>query len=273
MSTETIIWLAAAYLPTLFAAIVLVAIAWRGRLRWSSPRCARCEYDLRHLAPDYTTTCPECGANLQKSRAVYFSRAKCRWSLLTLALLVLVLPWAVFGGYFWHQDYQTRAAARTRAIISTPSAVSTAEMLEIFEATPTGMIREGVFWQELKGRLKDGELTGQQIEQTIEIIISRLGGRWTGSLDYQRGFLKHAFQSGAMTADQVVRFCDAYFREGPEIGPLQNTREGQEQIPYEISHNYSSQSPLGVSRLYSLAGVKIGGDDVEVVSKHINQSI
>ena len=78
------------------AGIVFVTLGVRGRPVFSSPRCAKCGYDLRNMQfmSDEIGNCPECGAPLAGPTGVTFGRWERRPKQVVLGVALLALPWS-----------------------------------------------------------------------------------------------------------------------------------------------------------------------------------
>ncbi|MEX2388074.1 MAG: hypothetical protein WD534_09360 [Phycisphaeraceae bacterium] len=81
--------------PVLSGLLLLLAVAlfiwgWRGRRVGDHPICRACGYDLHGLQSDHAS-CPECGADITRTRAVQIGRRRRRRTPLIAAALLLPL--------------------------------------------------------------------------------------------------------------------------------------------------------------------------------------
>ncbi|MDX2119205.1 MAG: hypothetical protein SFY96_13575 [Planctomycetota bacterium] len=73
----------------LLVAVALVVWGVRGKVERVGPTCRRCTFDLSGL-PTPLTRCPECGSDLERSRAVVDRLRKRRPIVITIGLLLLL---------------------------------------------------------------------------------------------------------------------------------------------------------------------------------------
>ena len=97
--------------------LALIVLGVRGQPIFSSPRCAKCGYDLRNvqfMSSDAAAgACPQCGNGLASVGAVSFGRWQQQPRRIVWGVVLLVLPWVLAIGAV--------AVARSR-----PSRVATA---------------------------------------------------------------------------------------------------------------------------------------------------
>lgn len=91
---------------TVFAGLglLLLVLGVRGRRIDDHPWCRKCRFDLYGLkAP---ATCPECGLDLSRSKAVRIGQRKKRWGMVVVGALVLLISVSGLGvnGYFQVAD-------------------------------------------------------------------------------------------------------------------------------------------------------------------------
>ncbi|QDU32229.1 hypothetical protein KS4_02590 [Poriferisphaera corsica] len=89
--------------------VLLMLVAWRGRVVWSGPRCGgrggRCGYELRGREKVFQGRCPECGQYLNEVGVAEFVRRRFHWGVMLVAVLVLLLPMGVHFGRVVHWQY------------------------------------------------------------------------------------------------------------------------------------------------------------------------
>ena len=84
--------------------LAMLVLGFRGQPIFSSPRCAKCGYDLRNvqfMSSDAAVgNCPECGNELARVGAVSFGRWQQQPKRIVWGVALLVLPWVLAGGAF-----------------------------------------------------------------------------------------------------------------------------------------------------------------------------
>jgi hypothetical protein len=91
---------------TVVVATVLLALALRGRRASDHPVCRRCGFDL-FGKPETSTRCGECGADLNRRRAIRRGRRQRRTRLAWLSLLLVAVAGAKLGldGYHVSREH------------------------------------------------------------------------------------------------------------------------------------------------------------------------
>ncbi len=252
------------YLPVVMAAAVIAVIGWRGRLRWSSPMCAKCKYDLRGSIPEQTKSCPECGSDLNGRRAVLFTRAGRRWGLLAFALLILVLPWGSLGGIYLYHQYQSRAQGNPSSLPS----MTTAEVLAVTAAKPD----EPWAWRDLERRLGARQLSYEQVAIAIDQLITHMTTNrpdgWNEPLHWKKGFLEAAYQSNSISQEQLFALYDAFFGPAPKVDSFNRVRQTITKITVRSRYGGPWDLPFSLKPLHDVRRVTINGAAVEFTPTH-----
>lgn len=76
---------------------ILGVLGWRGRRLDDHPVCRRCRFDLFGQADSRSGACPECGAALDRPRAVRRGNRQYRPLILALGMVMLLLAGVTFG--------------------------------------------------------------------------------------------------------------------------------------------------------------------------------
>src|SRR5688500_9363773 len=111
-------WSILALLPLVAVAMSVFGLVWltlgvRGKPIFSSPRCAKCGYDLRNMQfmpPETVGNCPECGNDLAAAGGVTFGRWKAQPSRIVVGVAMMILPWVL--------TFVLVFAMRSRAIVT-----------------------------------------------------------------------------------------------------------------------------------------------------------
>ncbi len=196
----------------LMLGITLLVFCWRGRRLDDHPHCRRCRYDLS--GHDDLRTCPECGRDLTKRRALrHGTRRRRRWALvLGCGLLLLgvcgggLVGWQRATGYncntikpvLWlHAD-----AKRT----SSP-AVAEAALMELIDRFARGELSR----RQVR-RLADTALVMQQDERVTwpslwGVIVEKGISQGLVTADQRDAYLRAATttRSGSLTTRSKVR--------------------------------------------------------------------
>ena len=106
-------WLAVILLTV--TGTVIATLGWRGRRILTTPRCSKCDHDLRR--PDAVWEhCPECGVDLENGARVTFGRFERRPMMIVAGVIFAIgTPMmTVFGASIWNNP---PAAQRTLVTI------------------------------------------------------------------------------------------------------------------------------------------------------------
>ncbi len=250
------------YLPVLLAVSVIFFIALRGRQTWSAPTCRRCRYDLRNLIPESTPHCPECGADLSRRRAVVFARASCRWSLMAIALLILLSPGIIIGGFAGYNTYRQRAQVQ-QGVVS-PQSLRSMTIVEVRKAAIASFDQPWA-WQELERRLAAGTLPPAEAQILIDDAIKHIAAHssgWQGRMSWQNEFFKQVHAAKMMSDDQAKRFLEAY--HGPlRAESVPRARQSDSYISFNIQWNQGWDPPLPYRLFNAAESVTLNGQPVE----------
>ncbi|HEY7088568.1 MAG TPA: hypothetical protein VH518_10795, partial [Tepidisphaeraceae bacterium] len=215
----------------LIVGAALLGMGLRGSPVFTSPRCARCNYDLRamNFMSGQIGSCPECGADLSAPRAVTFGRLQSRRglvglgaTLMTLSLLAAVLiPFAVRA---------TRSGGA--ATVAIGPAASSARTTPALLASLPATINQPWDWQELERRLGNNTLTTADVDAAFNVLIAdlnakRAAGQYVGALPWVDGFLKLAIQTKTVSPPVLMKLNRSFYGQGPEIRTRPRWRQGQ----------------------------------------------
>lgn len=148
------------------------------RLRWCSPRCARCRYDVSGAAIA-AGVCPECGVGLAGEKAVLFARrAGDRWAVGWVAGLMVVAlgaaAWAP-GRAWWAAAGlgQGRGNGQAGGVGSEPdyAAMSVDELIDV--AVAEGDAR-GPAWSALSNHMMRRRVTAEQATRAVRESLDQL---------------------------------------------------------------------------------------------------
>lgn len=147
-------------LAVLCAGCGLFALALRGRRVDDHPLCRRCGFDL-FGKPDTSTKCSECGAVLDRKRAVRIGHRKRRGRMAALALVPMLLCGSWLGALAWgtakgvNWNVYKPCWALEREIDSNDAAAS------------------GSALTELTRRIRAGTLSDQQLAEVTDHVLTR----------------------------------------------------------------------------------------------------
>lgn len=210
-----------------FVLAFLIARRASSKPVFTTPRCAKCDYDLRamNFVSQDISICPECGAKLDVPGAVNFGRIvrpKSRWGIVggALGLIGLLLVIAIFF-------------ARTtggRAIGPTASAGKTNPQL--IAALPTS-IDQPWDWQELNRRLRAGNLSNAEVDGAVGALATHLQqqtakGKSIGHLPWIDGFFTAAFAKNAISPPVATSLCQAFYEPKLNLVMRRRVRAGSE---------------------------------------------
>jgi len=201
------------------AGLVLIWQGWRGYRIGTAPTCRRCNYDLSGRigadrgGPVESATCPECGVDLRRGRAIAAGGVR-RSGRRALAGLVVALAGLAIAS----------ATIGPRLVGVNP-----------LEYVPTGVLLVGErisndAWRfEIAERIADGKVAAHSVTTLVDRMLDRIdavheedlrAGAPAGStlrsgtrLGELR-ILEHAFTTDAMTDDQIGRLVEVLLAGG-----------------------------------------------------------
>jgi hypothetical protein len=212
--------------------LVLLTLGLRGRPVFSSPRCAKCGYDLRNMqfmsaAGDSIGNCPECGVALGQAGAVTFGKWQQQPRRIVLGVVVIILPWlATFAGFAY---LRTQSVARFAAVGPQAKAqMTTPALLASLKTT----IDSPWDWQELERRMKAGNLPQADVDAALGVLIAdlnakRAAGKSRQPLHWADRFITPAITSGNASPQQVLALVQAYYADSPKFTMRTRAREGE----------------------------------------------
>ena len=207
-------------LASLLGTITFV-VTWRGRRIDDHPICRRCRYDL-FGTPEPRTSCPECGAILDRPNATRIGNRQRRPGLAAAGFLLAVAGFGLFGFYAYEKARQTNF-----------NPYKPYWLLRL-EATTPALGSKGGALDELLRRAQAGQLSLTQMNallgDTLTIQTDR-GIPWDptwGDLFWQ------LHQRGAGTAQQHQQFAESVYAITLEARP--EVRLGDE-LPISIKRS------------------------------------
>jgi hypothetical protein len=241
-------------LGLLIAGFAMIALGIRGRPVFSSPRCARCSYDLRavNFMTQQAGTCPECGADLSTPRAVTFGKLQKRPGLIALGIGLALSPLLLVPVMYLARSSRVMTPAvgpRASRARTTPALIAS---LSTNKNQPWD-------WQELERRLGAGSLTSGEVDAAFNVLINdlnanRAAGRAQEPLHWANAFLKPAIQRNAVNPQVLSALCQAFYGSAPRIKSRRRTRQAQ---PMEVEIDLDGHWNLpGMQACWSLKHIK-----------------
>jgi hypothetical protein len=240
----------------LVAGLVVLTLGIRGRPIFTSPRCAKCNYDLRAInfvSNDEPKTCPECGANLVEPGAVNYGRLQRRPRQIVAGVLLMLLAPAL--------AMLLMIGTRRGAMVSAPigpaasSARTTPQLITSLKST----INQPWDWQELEKRLRNGSLATQDVDAAFNVLIAdlaakRAAGQPISHLPWLDGFFNHAVQTNAVSPPVLLKLAQTYYGDAPTMRTRGRFRENQP-IDFELEFDGPWDLP-GMMPCWALTQVK-----------------
>ncbi|WP_432798864.1 hypothetical protein [Poriferisphaera sp. WC338] len=201
------------------AVVFLFVTAWRGKVRWSGPRCAGCGYDVRgQMKIDAKTgdkhvagKCPECGRDLKDKKGLHFATGKFSWGLLGIAVLIVALtPSLPIGINYFQQYFSAKFKPLDQLNWSDVRVISNQRLCNYILLTiQTGSAYNG--WQELESRLQNNELSREQMraftnQLTHAIENEKFISRQNTAGSCMKLILEKAY-GGHEQSELLSRFC------------------------------------------------------------------
>jgi hypothetical protein len=247
-------FMALVFFVLMIAACVVIALGFRGRPVFTSPRCARCGYDLR--AMNFMTgsegTCPECGAKLGEPSAVTFGKLQRRTRMIGVGVVLLALALASMVLVpMWFRSRRIGGGVGPQA----SQARSTPALITSLQATVT----QPWDWQELERRLGAGSLTTSDVDATVNVLIGHLNaqraaGRAGQPVHWLDGFLKLAMSRGDVSPPVLKALCQSFYGTEPRVTMRKHAR-AEQPIEVEIDGGEPWNLP-GMRGCWALRDVK-----------------
>lgn len=245
--------------------LVLIVIGARGKPRWSSPHCAKCDYDLRGQQPADTEACPECGADLTKLKAVKFARPSTKdrgWALILLGIAAILLPVVGYAGIFAVQFFGIGGA-----LGNNPAALSRASVDDVI-STVAATPNEPWAWQELESRISSGKMSDEQINASFAVLLDFINAerKRSGhvSLSWQSGFFEQMLNSGKLSDEQLMQFAKAYHGPAKVVEFDKSSSRNGERLEFTIKVRNPFSSNVG-KLVNSVVKASHGGQEIEIV--------
>jgi hypothetical protein len=186
--------------------IALIFQGWRGTPQESTPRCARCGYDLRGIVKGARTRCSECGGDLSASDAVQTTTRRRSRKRMTWGLVVIGIPCLMIG---WERAMRIVGPDLER-LRSTKSLI----------ASIPNEGRGSYQWVELQRRLACGQLNKQEASDAVDqlILTAQKDSRSREEVfSLSGGFLRAAGNAGDISSAQYVAIGQTYYGKTPKL--------------------------------------------------------
>ena len=261
----------ATWLPLLLAAGTVLWLGWRGKPAWATPRCGACGYDLRGRDPEQVADCPECGADLQKKRAVRFARrGGHRWGVMWWGVWLAAMPFVVTGG-FWLQSL-SQARLNPAARIS-PGQLQQLTTDDLIRHQLPQQFDEPWVWNVLDQRLGRGEMTGGQVAEAVRVLTQQMAAAkplgWDGPLSWSGTFMKQALAIPGVPDAEKVAFYQAYHGNTPQIGPLQRLPDGEQQVEVRVEFGNTWGSSMPHVLAWRIRDIQVAGGSASFTTQQI----
>lgn len=171
-------------------------IVWRsrrGRAIDDHPVCARCRFDLIHLAVG-AKKCPECGYSLERRNSIQHGNRRLAVPMLVIGILIGAACIGVGGGYGWNH-------ARTMTPEQwLPESVLLHALRQYKAATPLPEL------DELRNRLKSGTLSRKTTAVVAKHLLKVQADPNAWWLVQMGDFLDEAWHAGKLDAEDRSTF-------------------------------------------------------------------
>ena len=141
--------------------------------------------------------------------------------------------------------------------------LSTKRLIENRLASEVGEPR---VWRELEYRASQGDLSAQQVDDAVQILIAHLNKTKPTSghhtLPWQSNFISLARQKKLITDKVLQELCDAYYFVPPQLRQISAIRQrgGRLYLHIDYGNPYEDWSGLGVKLMWYVNSVSIDGD-------------
>lgn len=177
------------------AGVVLCLLGWRGRLVDSRPYCRGCRFCVEGVG---SATCPECGRDLGRKRAVRTGRRVRRRAMLLPGALLLLVTVVGVGAAVW--------GAATSFNYNTIKPVWMLEM----ESSSAHAATSAGSWRELAERVGDDRLAAGTVDRLVDAALNMQRAPmhpWSPEIG---DFVEAARAKGMLDDERWF----AYYREG-----------------------------------------------------------
>jgi hypothetical protein len=247
--------------------LVLIVLGVRGQPIFSSPRCAKCGYDLRNvqfMSDEAVRNCPECGNDLARVAAVSFGKWQRQPKRIVYGVALLLLPWALGFGIAVYARSRAIATAgggggsRGYVAPAQRAAMSTPALLANLKLT----VDQPWDWQELEGRMRRGQLTQADVDAAFATLTAHITAKHakTGRrepIHWADGFLKSAIAKGIVSPQEIVALTQAFYGTDPKLTLRSSARADE---PFALTLNQHEPWNLaGMRQVWSLASITADG--------------
>ncbi|TWT35686.1 hypothetical protein KOR34_05800 [Posidoniimonas corsicana] len=186
--------------------------------------------------------------------------AKERRRPLALWAIALALT-PVFGGL---------AASTLQSMARGPGGLGMLSTSRLINAELPTRIDEPWAWDELQRRLASGDLTAEQVNDAVRILVKHMRATKPGGFDeplnWQGRFLDPAINSGIVTDQTLIDLCDAYYGGAPTLRPVRRMRQRDVGFSVEVEYGsvwarHSSSLPRLV---WTVKEVRLDGNPLKV---------
>ena len=269
-------WLPVVIVIVSVLGLALLVLGVRGQPIFSSPRCAKCGYDLRNvqfMSNDAAAVgnCPECGNDLARIGAVTFGKWQRQPRRIVWGAVLLVLPWVLAIGLV--------VVVRSRARYTTTTTVTTVGPQAKAQMTTPALLgslkttaNQPWDWQELERRMQNGQLTPADVDAALAILTADIAAARakTGNrqpIHWADDFVKAAVAGGNASAQQVNALAQAFYSPDPAYKMRSRAREGE---PFGVTLNlYEPWDLPGMRQVWSLADITADGTTKLVPQKRV----
>ncbi len=265
----------------LFAFVVVFAIGalfyviwFRERVRWSDPFCIKCRYDLRGRGPESMPSCPECGADLTRPRAVgYMQRGRRPW-LIWVSVVMMIGPTLpvvlapLVQVVIEHVVAQPSSPGTRRAVVQQKHQADQND------------------WDELIERIDAGTLKADEAERVALSYIEQIQTNSKKEREFrfrpvtpsqQKPFFQRAYQAGLLSRAVQIDLAKAFYDQQAVLRQVSDTHIREKVFPlsFDVRADQRLEEVLGlpIERKWVVKQVSIDGQPATFTANQNNPAM
>jgi len=234
---------------TLLVGLGVALAGWRGRRVNDHPLCRWCRFDLEGVYPG-ATLCPECGAGLNRARAIRRGARRRVWGAVALGVVLALASGLVVGTIVF--------ATLTRSNLNEYKPAA----LLLWEGRHLGDESSQAAATEFARRLKADRLSPRRTRQAVELALDLQGDLERAWSTTWGDIVEAAHRKGVVDEDRFARYLRNAFVV--RFQARERIRPGDALAIAGGVHEIRGGTSIGPMCKLEITGVEIGGRPVDV---------